>query len=64
MGRTIFAIAAGMMLICGLMDVIDVGHGAFVSRGAFVGVSVLPALAGWTGAPSSNPGPRACRTSR
>ncbi|MFN6976623.1 MAG: branched-chain amino acid ABC transporter permease [Gemmobacter sp.] len=52
MGMMIFVIASGMTLIFGLMDVINFGHGAFVSFGAFVGVSVLLALASLTGAPS------------
>lgn len=52
MGMMIFVIASGMTLVFGLMDVINFGHGAFISFGAFVGVSVLIALAGWTGVPS------------
>jgi branched-chain amino acid transport system permease protein len=52
MGMMIFVIASGMTLIFGLMDVINFGHGAFISFGAFVGVSVLLALSALTGAPS------------
>ena len=52
MGMMIFVIASGMTLVFGLMDVINFGHGAFVSFGAFVGVSVLLVLANMTGAPS------------
>ena len=52
MGMMIFVIASGMTLVFGLMDVINFGHGAFVSFGAFVGVSVLLVLTGMTGAPS------------
>lgn len=52
MGMMIFVIASGMTLVFGLMDVINFGHGAFISFGAFVGVSVLIALGGMTGAPS------------
>lgn len=52
MGMMIFIMASGLTLVFGLMDVINFGHGAFVSVGAFVGVSVLIALAGWTGVPS------------
>lgn len=51
MGMMIFAIASGMTLIFGLMDIINFGHGAFISFGAFVGVSVLLALSAMTGAP-------------
>ncbi len=52
MGMMIFVIASGMTLVFGLMDVINFGHGAFVSFGAFVGVSVLLVMTGMTGAPS------------
>jgi branched-chain amino acid transport system permease protein len=52
MGMMIFVIASGMTLVFGLMDVINFGHGAFISFGAFVGVSVLLALATLTAAPS------------
>lgn len=52
MGMMIFIMASGMTLVFGLMDVINFGHGAFISVGAFVGVSVLLALGAWTGVPS------------
>ncbi|MFW8594039.1 branched-chain amino acid ABC transporter permease [Cribrihabitans neustonicus] len=52
MGMMIFLMASGLTLVFGLMDVINFGHGAFVSAGAFVGVSVLLTLGHWTGAPS------------
>ena len=52
MGMMIFVIASGMTLVFGLMDVINFGHGAFISFGAFVGTSVLLALGAMTGAPS------------
>ncbi|MCV2887416.1 branched-chain amino acid ABC transporter permease [Ruegeria aquimaris] len=52
MGMMIFLMASGLTLVFGLMDVINFGHGAFVSVGAFVGVSVLLMLGGMTGAPS------------
>ena len=52
MGMMIFVIASGMTLVFGLMDVINFGHGAFISFGAFVGTSVLLALGTMTGAPS------------
>lgn len=44
MGMMIFIMASGLTLVFGLMDVINFGHGAFVSVGAFVGVSVLLAM--------------------
>ena len=52
MGMMIFIMASGLTLVFGLMDVINFGHGAFISVGAYVGISVLLALSGWTGAPS------------
>ncbi|PRY25454.1 amino acid/amide ABC transporter membrane protein 1 (HAAT family) [Aliiruegeria haliotis] len=52
MGMMIFIMASGMTLVFGLMDVINFGHGAFISVGAFVGVTVLLGLSGLTGAPS------------
>lgn len=52
MGMMIFVIASGMTLVFGLMDVINFGHGAFISFGAFVGTTVLLALGQMTGAPS------------
>lgn len=52
MGMMIFIMASGMTLVFGLMDVINFGHGVFISVGAFVGVSVLLMLSSMTGAPS------------
>lgn len=52
MGMMIFVMASGLTLVFGLMDVINFGHGAFISVGAFVGISVLFGLSGWAGAPS------------
>ncbi len=52
MGMMIFVMASGLTLVFGLMDVINFGHGAFISVGAFVGVSTLFALGHWAGAPS------------
>ena len=37
MGMMIFIMASGLTLVFGLMDVINFGHGAFISVGAFVG---------------------------
>ncbi|PVA06771.1 branched-chain amino acid ABC transporter permease [Thalassorhabdomicrobium marinisediminis] len=52
MGMMIFIMASGLTLVFGLMDIINFGHGAFISLGAFVGVSVLFGLGGWTDAAS------------
>jgi branched-chain amino acid transport system permease protein len=47
MGMMIFLMASGLSLIFGLMDVLNFGHSAFVSFGAFVAASVLAALGAW-----------------
>ncbi|MBV0913795.1 branched-chain amino acid ABC transporter permease [Anianabacter salinae] len=52
MGMMIFIMASGLTLVFGLMDVISFGHGAFISVGAFVGISVVLGLAEWAQAPS------------
>ena len=56
MGMMIFLMASGLSLIFGLMDVLNFGHSAFVSFGAFVAASVLAALGGWVtgGSPALN----------
>jgi branched-chain amino acid transport system permease protein len=48
MGMMIFVMASGLTLIFGLMDVLNFGHGAFVTVGAYLALSVLGPLAGWT----------------
>ncbi|MEQ8397617.1 branched-chain amino acid ABC transporter permease [Thalassobaculum sp.] len=52
MGMLIFIMASGLTLVFGLMDVLNFGHGAFISIGAFVGATVLLALGGWTASES------------
>jgi ABC-type branched-subunit amino acid transport system permease subunit len=44
MGMMIFIMASGLTLVFGLMDVINFGHGAFISVGAYVGIFALLAL--------------------
>ena len=46
MGMIIFVIASGLTLIFGLMDVLNFGHGAFISLGAYVAMAVMLPLAG------------------
>jgi branched-chain amino acid transport system permease protein len=46
MGTLIFIIASGLTIVFGLMDVINFGHGAFVSIGAYMGYAVFAALPG------------------
>lgn len=52
MGMMIFIMASGLTLIFGLMDVLNFGHGAFVSVGAFVATLVLLPMHGWMEAES------------
>jgi branched-chain amino acid transport system permease protein len=44
--------ASGLTLVFGLMDVLNFGHGAFIAIGAYLALSVLAPLAGWTSADS------------
>ena len=52
MGMMIFAMASGLTLVFGLMDVLNFGHGAFISLGAYVATLVLLPLAAWSQADS------------
>ena len=52
MGMMIFLMASGLSLIFGLMDVLNFGHSAFVSFGAFVSASALAFMSGWLSADS------------
>ncbi len=52
MGMMLFLMAAGLTLIFGLMQVFTFAHGAFITLGAYLAVSVLGALAGWSNADS------------
>lgn len=47
MGMMIFLMAAGLTVVFGLMDVINFGHGVFISLGAYASLLVLGPLAGW-----------------
>src|SRR5690349_12754231 len=47
MGMMIFLMASGLSLIFGLMDVLNFGHSAFVSFGAFIAASVLVWSGSW-----------------
>ncbi len=48
MGMMIFIMASGLTLVFGLMDVLNFGHGAFVSVGAYAATLVLLPLSAWT----------------
>ncbi len=47
MGMMIFIMASGLTLVFGLMSVLNFGHGAFVSVGAFAATMVLIPMRGW-----------------
>jgi branched-chain amino acid transport system permease protein len=47
MGMMIFIMASGLTLVFGLMSVLNFGHGAFVSVGAFAATLVLLPMRGW-----------------
>jgi len=48
MGIMLFLVASGLTLIFGLMDVLNFAHAAFVTFGAYIAVSVIRPLYGWT----------------
>jgi branched-chain amino acid transport system permease protein len=48
----IFLMASGLTLVFGLMDVLNFGHGAFISVGAFLAAAVMLPLAPWMRADS------------
>ncbi|MHA4867991.1 branched-chain amino acid ABC transporter permease [Duganella sp. PWIR1] len=52
MGMMIFIMSSGLTLVFGLMDVLNFGHGAFVSVGAFAATLVLLPMKGWLEADS------------
>ncbi|HUH86009.1 MAG TPA: branched-chain amino acid ABC transporter permease [Stellaceae bacterium] len=52
MGMMLFLMAAGLTLIFGLMQVFTFAHGAFITLGAYLAVSILGALGTWSTAES------------
>ena len=52
MGMIIFIIASGLTLVFGLMDVLNFGHGLFITLGAFLATTVIGRLSGWVDHPS------------
>ncbi len=52
MGMMIFVMASGLTLAFGMMDVLNFGHGAFISLGAYVATLVLLPLVAWSQADS------------
>ncbi|MEK9971021.1 MAG: branched-chain amino acid ABC transporter permease [Ferrovibrio sp.] len=47
MGMMIFLMASGLTLVFGLMDVLNFGHGVFISFGAYVSLIALGPLSSW-----------------
>ena len=45
MGMIIFIVASGLTLVFGLMDVLNFGHGAFITVGAYAAGALAPLLA-------------------
>jgi branched-chain amino acid transport system permease protein len=52
MGMMMFIMASGLTLVFGLMSVLNFGHGAFVSVGAYAATLVLLPMRGWLEADS------------
>jgi branched-chain amino acid transport system permease protein len=52
MGFMLFTMASGLTLVFGLMDVLNFGHGAFISVGAYVATLVFAPLILWSQADS------------
>ena len=52
MGMMIFTMASGLTLAFGMMDVLNFGHGAFISLGAYVATLVFLPLTAWAQAES------------
>jgi branched-chain amino acid transport system permease protein len=52
MGMMIFIMASGLTLVFGLMDVLNFGHGAFITLGAYTMTLLLAPLAAWLAADS------------
>jgi branched-chain amino acid transport system permease protein len=52
MGMIVFIAASGLTLVFGLMDVLNFGHGLFITLGAFIATSVFALLADWVTAAS------------
>ena len=47
MGLILFVVSSGMTLIFGLMGVLNLAHGAFITVGAYVGGTAFLMLSGW-----------------
>lgn len=49
MGMLLFVTASGFTVILGLMDVINLAHGAVFAWGGYLGFSIMQGFAGWIG---------------
>ncbi|MDE2363916.1 MAG: branched-chain amino acid ABC transporter permease [Hyphomicrobiales bacterium] len=56
MGMMIFAMASGLTLVFGLMDVMNFGHGAFISVGAYLAMVAIAPMAGYAHTDALGPG--------
>ncbi|MDR3671626.1 MAG: branched-chain amino acid ABC transporter permease [Holophaga sp.] len=52
MGMIIFIMASGLTLVFGLMDVLNFGHGIFITLGAFLATTMLGLMPTWTASES------------
>jgi branched-chain amino acid transport system permease protein len=52
MGMIIFIIASGLTLVFGLMDVLNFGHGVFITLGAYVATTILGNMSDYTSSTS------------
>jgi branched-chain amino acid transport system permease protein len=52
MGLMLFTMASGFTLVFGLMDVLNFGHGAFISIGAYMATLIFLPLVAWSQADS------------
>ena len=64
MGMMIFTMASGLTLAFGMMDVLNFGHGAFISLGAYVATLVFLPLSGWVAGRFARAQPRRLLRSR
>ncbi|MFO1117333.1 MAG: branched-chain amino acid ABC transporter permease [Beijerinckiaceae bacterium] len=56
MGMMIFAMASGLTLVFGLMDVMNFGHGAFISVGAYLAMIAFAPMASYAHVDGLGPG--------
>jgi len=52
MGMILFLVTSGLTLVFGLMDVLNFGHGVFISLGAYAGYVAMRPLSAWVASPT------------